>query len=1256
HGSSTQVPEQAWEALRILVSILPRLPATPDALAHAEGLVARGISADFPAANDQLQRLREIHARPAVLQQLQDTLVPLMVHIFALTVNVSAQYRVLLVVLKAVFCLDAARLQAALDSVDLPPFIAGTVALLEAPILAAVSLLIIRIVHDKTRAQYARRFAREGVVDSLARLALAAEGLLERAACHASGHGTAGSTPWDSSDSSALSDASDKSSEGTNEAECGDGGGGDCGLLSGFALVSGAHIPSSARHGAISASQRPFFTADLPVSVGRNEAVPLLRWILAHARVLRGELDSAALAQGDCDILDQLQLLAARFADPNATRAALGASADALSVHLTSPLGVTCHELVHSGLVASLEGALARDDARDVVDRLLCHCVDGQPRSVSSSALGVLIGRLHEALGSSEALRVHEAYRSGSDETHSPAHMLSKQVRFAVSPAPADAARQAVADSAAARAMEQVRRGFLPIRVSVHAVATFSVLEAYLRPRIALLIRDSQRRLRRRRRHLAAAEGPSDTPDEETQTGGVRPHQAQLERLGSEAPDGSGTGSNSAQRKREQEHLRMLRMIAQASGIDLRAAALFDGLDLDMDLGDDAGGQEADSESDADDATTEDPPDADDARASAAAAAAAQQGDWHLRFVLRVGDAEREADASDNIFRAIHELWQRDPLLMNASPWAHTFELRFCVEFGPRSRTAPAEPLSDHTGTAPDGDDPGSVLGTEAASVVSLLGRLHGLLSSAPGTAGAPPELDRLFVNRKISAKAARQLGDPLMVVCSALPDWCHRLVARAPFLVAFDVRLAYMQATYFGYSRNINHWQVLARREQHGDDRAQAELQIPLGHVQRQKVRISRHRMLESALKVMDLYGTAKTILEVEYFDEVGSGIGPTLEFYSTVSRCLQERGLGLWRDEGRGSALEPECGRSADHVSAPHGLFPAPIGAPAGPHADSLSPDERAVQLFGFMGRLVAKCLIDGRILDIPFSAEFWAAVQRHLSGGPEADEAAAWTWRRLEALDPRLASSLQYLDGFVAAKRAVYAREGQSAAQTQAELDGIRGPDGKTSLEDLALEFTLPGHPSIELRAGGADVPVTISNVDAYISLVVRWTLHTGIRSQIAAFCEGFGRIFSPRSLLLFTPAELCSLAGQAPSDDAHWTRASLLDSIKVDHGFTLSSPEVHMFIDFLVSLDGAGRRQLLQFATGSPRLPLGGFRALHPPLTLVPRPATAPLTPDDYLPTVMTCANYIKLPLYSSPDVLARRWRHAMAEGQNSFHMS
>lgn len=65
---------------------------------------------------------------------------------------------------------------------------------------------------------------------------------------------------------------------------------------------------------------------------------------------------------------------------------------------------------------------------------------------------------------------------------------------------------------------------------------------------------------------------------------------------------------------------------------------------------------------------------------------------------------------------------------------------------------------------------------------------------------------------------------------------------------------------------------------------------------------------------------------------------------------------------------------------------------------------------------------------------------------------------------------------------------------------------------------------------------------------------------------------------------------------------------------------------------------------------------GFKNLHPAFTVVCKPFEAPLKADDYLPSVMTCANYLKMPDYSTKEVMMAKFKTAYEEGQGSFHLS
>lgn len=107
-------------------------------------------------------------------------------------------------------------------------------------------------------------------------------------------------------------------------------------------------------------------------------------------------------------------------------------------------------------------------------------------------------------------------------------------------------------------------------------------------------------------------------------------------------------------------------------------------------------------------------------------------------------------------------------------------------------------------------------------------------------------------------------------------------------------------------------------------------------------------------------------------------------------------------------------------------------------------------------------------------------------------------------LQTIDPALSKSLSHLEKYLAAKRLLDADssltvETRSSAVMKIEVDGA-------TLEDLTLDFTLPGH-DIDLKLYGKNVVVDIENVAEYIALVIDWTVKKGIESQVEEFKEGF-----------------------------------------------------------------------------------------------------------------------------------------------------
>ena len=127
-----------------------------------------------------------------------------------------------------------------------------------------------------------------------------------------------------------------------------------------------------------------------------------------------------------------------------------------------------------------------------------------------------------------------------------------------------------------------------------------------------------------------------------------------------------------------------------------------------------------------------------------------------------------------------------------------------------------------------------------------------------------------------------------------------------------------------------------------------------------------------------MKVHAARKSILEVEFKDEEGTGLGPTLEFYALVAGELQRADLGIWlSDDEPMEAITPPALDSGEPNSEQHkppgyyirrtgGLFPAPL-------PQESAACDRAVQLFHFIGVFLAKTLQDNRLVDLPLSRPF-------------------------------------------------------------------------------------------------------------------------------------------------------------------------------------------------------------------------------------------------------------------------------------------
>ena len=499
---------------------------------------------------------------------------------------------------------------------------------------------------------------------------------------------------------------------------------------------------------------------------------------------------------------------------------------------------------------------------------------------------------------------------------------------------------------------------------------------------------------------------------------------------------------------------------------------------------------------------------------SYSAAVQSTPSDWHMEFSIN----GRPLAGDTTVYHALTSNRPEPEANRGRSIWSNTSIINFKRVPGPPPKESSVRAQASTSIESRESGLPQSLdQNPTTAAVLRLLRMLHeinlnldDILNGDQTLTDVCPEPVAQFVNTKLTAKINRQLEEPLIVASHSLPSWSEDLARLYPFLFPFETRHLFLQSTSFGYSRCINRWQnaqsFSESRNHRRDDRNL------VSRLQRQKVRISRARMLESAIKVLELYGSSPSILEVEYFEEVGTGLGPTLEFYSNVSKEFARKKLRLWR--------ENESSRSDAYAFGKYGLFPAPMN-----EKSTATPEgQKIIYLFQMLGKFVARSMLDSRIIDVAFNPNFFRVNTGFNAVTPSLGA--------IKAVDQDLARSLQVLKRFDSAKKDINEDQYKAPQQKAQEISRIEVSGAR--IEDLSLDFTLPGYPDIELVSGGPNTPVTIHNVGDYIEKVIDFTLNLGVRRQVEAFRTGFSEVFPYSALRAFTPDELVMLFGRVEED--------------------------------------------------------------------------------------------------------------------------
>ncbi|XP_017861578.1 PREDICTED: E3 ubiquitin-protein ligase Nedd-4 isoform X4 [Drosophila arizonae] len=163
--------------------------------------------------------------------------------------------------------------------------------------------------------------------------------------------------------------------------------------------------------------------------------------------------------------------------------------------------------------------------------------------------------------------------------------------------------------------------------------------------------------------------------------------------------------------------------------------------------------------------------------------------------------------------------------------------------------------------------------------------------------------------------------------------------------------------------------------------------------------------------------------------------------------------------------------------------------------------------------------------------------------------------------------------------------------------------------------------------ELKAGGANIEVSNENKDEYIKLVIEWRFVARVKDQMTAFLDGFGSIIPLNLIKIFDEHELeLLMCGIQNIDVKDWRENTLYKG-----DYHMNHIIIQWFWRAVLSFSNEMRSRLLQFVTGTSRVPMNGFKELYgsngPQMFTIEKWGT----PNNF-PRAHTCFNRLDLPPY------------------------
>ncbi|WEJ95619.1 E3 ubiquitin-protein ligase tom1 [Yamadazyma tenuis] len=270
--------------------------------------------------------------------------------------------------------------------------------------------------------------------------------------------------------------------------------------------------------------------------------------------------------------------------------------------------------------------------------------------------------------------------------------------------------------------------------------------------------------------------------------------------------------------------------------------------------------------------------------------------------------------------------------------------------------------------------------------------------------------------------------------------------------------------------------------------------------------------------------------------------------------------------------------------------------------------------LSFFKFIGKIIGKAIFDGCFLDCHFSR----AVYKQILG-------RSVSFKDMEASDLEYFKSLIWI---------------------------LENDITDVITEDFSVETDDYGEKKIiDLIPNGRNIPVTEDNKQEYVKFVVEYRLQRSVSEQMDNFLIGFHEMIPKDLVSIFDEQELELLISGLPDIDVQdWQNNTIYNN------YSPSSLQIQWFWRAVKSFDNEERAKLLQFATGTSRVPLNGFKELKGANDGSKFSIHRDYGSIERLPSSHTCFNQIDLPAYESYETLRGSLLLAITEGHEGFGLA